>query len=105
MALMMVQDTTDIVPFKKRYIREIRKMGFPPAHRAILNEIKTWLEHDPAYYGKSSEAIREAIRLHTRLIFMAAFSRCTMPPVEEIDRLFVEVFGEQTQAELSQHVH
>jgi len=105
MALMMVQDTTDIVPFKKQYIREIRKMGFPPAHRAILNEIKTWLEHDPAYHGMPSEAIREAIRLHTRLIFMAAFSKCNLPPVIEIDRLFIEVFGEQSQAELTHRVH
>ena len=104
MALMMVQDTTDLVPFKKQYIREIRKIGFPPAHRAILSEIKTWLEHDPAYHGMPAEAIHEAIRLHTRLIFMAAFSKCSLPPVEDIDRLFVEVFGEQSQAELSQRV-
>ncbi len=105
MALMMVQDTEDIVPFKKQYIREIRRFGFPPAHRAILNEIKTWLEHDPAYRGMPAEAIHEAIRLHTRLIFMAAFSKCDLPPVDEIDRLFVEVFGEQSQAVLSQQIH
>ena len=105
MALMMVQDNTDVVPFKKQYIREIRKNGFPPAHRAILYEIKTWLEHDPLYRGMTAEAIHQAIRLHTRLIFMAAFSRCPLPPVEEIDRLFVEVFGEQAQAQLSQRIH
>jgi hypothetical protein len=105
MALMMVQETTDIVPFKKQYIREIRKNGFPPAHRAILTEIKTWLEHDPAYRGMTAGAIHEAIRLHTRLIFMAAFSKCALPPVDEIDRLFVEVFGEQAQSVLSQNVH
>ncbi len=104
MALMMLQDTTDIVPFKKLYIREIRKNGFPPAHRAILNEIKTWLEHDPAYRGMAAEALHEAIRLHTRLIFMAGFSKCALPPVEEIDRLFVEVFGEQTRGALSQRL-
>ncbi len=105
MALMMVQDTSDIVPFKKQYIREIRKNGFPPAHRAILNEIKTWLEHDPLYRGITGEALQEAIRLHTRLIFMAAFSKCPLPPVEEIDKLFVEVFGEQAQVALSQRNH
>jgi hypothetical protein len=105
MALMMVQETTDIVPFKKQYIREIRRNGFPPAHRAILEEIKTWLEHDPLYRGMTAEAIQEAIRLHTRLIFMAAFSKCALPPVDEIDRLFVEVFGDQAQAVLSQRIH
>lgn len=104
MALMMVQETTEIVPLKKRYIQEIRESGFPRAHRAILHEIKFWLDHDPAYCGSPAKAIREAVRLHTRLVFMAAFSKCPLPPVHEIDHLFVEVFGDVSRSVLDQPV-
>jgi hypothetical protein len=102
MALMMVQDKSDIVPLKKRYIRSIHKVGFTLAHREILAEIKRWLDYDANFSAEPSEALHEAVRLHTRLVFMAAFSKCQLPPVAEIDRLFVEVFGEFSLSILNQ---
>jgi hypothetical protein len=104
MALMMVQETTEIVPIKVRYIQEIQQTGFLQAHRAMLHEIKFWLDHDPAFCGSPVEAIREAVRLHTRLVFMAAFSNCPLPSVEEIDHLFVEVFGDFSRSVLNQPI-
>ncbi len=102
MALMMVQDTSDIVPLKKRYIQAIHKNGFSKAHREMLAEIKRWLDYGYPFNPTPDEALHEAVRLHTRLIFMAAFAKCALTPVEEIDRLFVEVFGENSQP-LLQH--
>lgn len=101
MALMMVGTETNIVPLKTRYLQLIHENGFSLAHQSMLREIKFQLDRNPHYCGRPLDAMKEAIRIHTRLVFMAAFSRCALPPVKEIDRQFFEVFGELSRPFLS----
>ncbi len=105
MVLLMEKQAVDVVPLRTVYLQEIRKEGFLPAHTAMLREIKYRLEALPQYSRSRDKAICEAVRMHTRLIFMAAFARYTLPPVKEIDRLFIDVFGEFSRPALTRRLH
>ncbi len=104
MVLLMEKQAVDVVPLRTVYLQEVREKGFLYAHAAMLREIKYRLAALPQYSRSRDKAISEAVRMHTRLIFMAAFDRCALPPVKEIDRLFIEVFGELSRPALTRRL-
>ncbi len=105
MVLLMENRAFDMVPLKYLYLQEVQRKGFLPAHAAMLREIKHRLDAQPHYARSQERAVSEAVRMHTRLIFMAAFARCSLPPVPEMDSLFVEVFGEFSRPALARRLH
>ena len=105
MVLITARIAESVVPLKTLYLQEIQNKGFSPAHRAMLCEIKNRLAYASGFARNPDETIREAVRMHTRLVFMAAFAHYPIPPVEEVDQLFIEVFGEFSRPALTGRLH
>jgi len=87
-----------VAAMKADYLQAVQKKGFLDAHQQTLKEIKDRLDRDPYFRDHPVEAAKQAVRLHTQCIFMAAFEHGLVPPVPDLDRLFVQIFGETGQA-------
>lgn len=105
MAEIMAADTQEGIALRSYYLQAIQQKGFLSAHAAVLSEIKKKLDLHPVYSKSPEKAACQAVRMHTRLIFIAAFARFPLPPVQEIDRLFINVFGEFGRPALTQRLH
>ncbi len=87
-----------VTSLKADYFQSIQKNGLLNAHHQTLMQIKEWLDHDPYYRSHPEAAAKQAVRLHTQCIFMAAFEQNIVPPIRDLDNMFVHVFGESGRA-------
>ena len=79
------------------YFQAIQRMGFRTAHRQMLEETKTWLQVNRANYSVFMQAV-EAYQIHQSFLKLVFSSSTHGATIQEMDRIFAEVFGRSGRA-------
>ncbi len=76
------------------YLDAIRLVGFSRAHLILLQDLKYWFSHNPEYQASPMLAAQRALDLHASFIYLGSHISNNIPSVQELDRMFIAVFGE-----------
>ncbi len=75
------------------YLEAIRLLGFIKAHKNFLQDVKSVYKKDPFLKEYPREAAEQAFQLHVYFIYLAKHLSTEVPPIRDLDAMFVEVFG------------